>query len=82
MSQLFRRSDRAQLDHQRLFIPLNPARLVVPVFACGRELHVKGPQHTRNNEAHFKVRKTYQRELGAYSSRTVPAPALPLHPWY
>lgn len=58
MSQLFRLSEKAQIHHQRSLIPLNPARLIVPVFASGRDLHVKASQHARKNEAHFKVCKT------------------------
>lgn len=57
-SRLFRLPDEAQLHHQRLLVPLDPARLVVPVLAVGRELHVEAPHHACEDEAHFKVCET------------------------
>lgn len=47
-----------QLHHQRFLIPLDPARLVIPVIALGRKLHVETPQHAGEDEAHFEVCET------------------------
>ena len=58
MSQLCRLFDQAQLHHQGGLVPLDPARLVVPVLGFGGELHVEAPHHARKDKAHFEVRKT------------------------
>lgn len=63
--QLLRLPDKAQLHHQRLLVPLDPARLVVPVFAFGGELHVEAPHHAGEDEAHFEVREAGFASVGA-----------------
>ena len=49
---------QTQPDHQRFLVPLDPALLLVPPRALGREPHVKGPEHAREDEAHLEVCET------------------------
>ena len=50
--------NQSQLHHQGFLVPLDPARLVVPVLAGGGELHVEAPEHACEDEAHFEVCET------------------------
>ena len=60
---------RAQLDQKRFLVPLDPAVLLVPVFALGVELQVEAPQHACEDEAHFEVRETVLSVSDAFHTR-------------
>ena len=47
-----------QPDHQRRFLPQHEHKLLRPPFARCAKLHVKMPEHAREDAADFRVRET------------------------